>query len=408
VILGAVFLVVTGGEALYADMGHFGRRPIKIAWFCLVLPALVINYLGQGALLLENPEAVVNPFYRLAPEWALYPLVGLATAAAVIASQALISGAFSLTRQAVQLGYLPRLEISHTSKDEMGQIYVPFVNWTLLFGTVFLVIFFQSSSNMAAAYGMAVVVTMVITSILTCFVAVYLWGWHPLPAILLTIVFLCIDGAFLASNSLKIERGGWFPLMIGAWGLTLMTTWRRGRTILADRLQSKCISLETFRALITHEPPHRVPGVAVFMTSATGSMPPALVHNLNHNKILHETVILLQVGTLSVPRVPWDERLEVEDLGDGFYRLLVYYGFMDSPNIPAVLGRPTLPWATQAKAGSITYFLGRETMFSTPRKGMAQWREYLFMFMSRNAQRATTFFRIPSDQVVEIGIQVEL
>ena len=407
IILGAVFLVVTGGEALYADMGHFGRRPIRCAWFSLVLPALLINYFGQGALILETPESVANPFFLLAPTWGLYPLVGLATVAAVIASQALISGAFSMTRQAVQLGYLPRMAINHTSKEEMGQIYIPFVNWAMMLGTIFLVFFFQSSSAMAAAYGIAVVITMVITTLLTCHVAISRWRWNSFAAGALTLAFLVVDGAFFASNVLKIQNGGWFPLVVAAAGLILMTTWHRGRIILANRLREKSITMEAFRDNIEIERPVRVGGMAVFMTSAFGQTPPALLHNMKHNRVLHELVVMIQVVTESMPRVPKEQRYQLEDIGDGFYRMVIHYGFMDSPNIPLVLTRQELPWS-QIRSAEITYFLGRETLFSTPRAGMAQWRERLFVFMSQNAQRATTFFRIPPNQVVEIGIQVEL
>ena len=405
--LGIVFLAVTGGEALYADMGHFGRRPIRIGWYTIVLPALILNYLGQGALVLDEPEAALNPFYRLAPEWALYPLVGLATAAAVIASQALISGAYSLTRQAVSLGYLPRMTVMHTSKDEIGQIYVPLVNWALLFGTIWLVIFFKSSSALASAYGIAVTTTMVITTLLAFVVTHYEWKWPLALSLSVTIPFLVVDLSFFGASLTKVLHGGWFPITVGAMILTIMTTWRRGRVILADRLRSQALPIADVLRNIQLNPPIRVPGTAVFMNSTLDIAPPALVHNVKHNKVLHDKVILMTVCVREVPHIPRDERFTLTPVTEGIYKMQLFYGFMDSPNVPMVLMRAQIP-GLDLETKEITYFMGRETLLATGRPGMAIWRERLFSFMARNAQRATTYFRIPSSQVVEIGIQVEL
>lgn len=407
VILGAVFLVVTGGEALYADMGHFGRRPIQFAWFTVVLPSLLLNYLGQAALIIADPSTASNPFYLLAPQWALYPLVGIATLSAVIASQALISGAFSITRQAVQLGYLPRFEINHTSEHEIGQIYVPQINWLLMFSTLWLVLTFRTSSNLAAAYGLAVTATMGITTLLTHFVARERWKWNVAGITILTVFFLTIDLSFFAANALKIASGGWFPLAVGFVILTLMTTWRRGRYILASRLKSSSIALKDFMDSLENNPPLRVPGVGVFMTSSLYGIPPALIHNLKHNKILHEKVLFVMCTTDDVPHVSWENRYEVEAIDLGFYLVTVHYGFMDTPNIPAVLRRVG-NGEGDFKLSEVTYYLGRETLIPSNKPGMAIWREKIFEVMSRNAQRATIYFKIPPDQVIEIGIQVEL
>jgi KUP system potassium uptake protein len=406
-VLGAVFLVVTGGEALYADMGHFGRRPIRVAWFGLVLPALVLNYFGQGALLLTSPQTVSHPFFQLAPGWALFPLVVIATAAAIIASQALISGAFSLTRQAIQLGYCPRLDIEHTSSHEMGQVYVPQVNWALMVSTIVIVIGFGSASALAAAYGIAVPLTMVITAILLHVIAVERWGWPPLVATLVIGVFLSIDFAFFGANALKIAHGGWLPLVIGAVLFTLMTTWKTGRRLVADRLRVRAVPLEEFLARVAEARPARVPGSAVFMTAQPRGTPPALAHNLRYNKVLHEHVITLMVTTEPVPQVPPDQQITVRDLGGGIFDVLVRYGFMQDPDVPAAL--------TQAREqglmlddGDVTYFLGRETIIVTRAPGMAMWRERLFILMARNAVRATAFFRLPPERVIELGVQVEI
>lgn len=407
VALGSIFLVVTGGEALYADMGHFGRLPIRLAWFALVLPALLLNYFGQGSLLLSSPEAISNPFFNMAPTWALYPLVVLATSATVIASQALISGAFSMTRQAVQLGYLPRLEVNHTSQHTIGQIYIPYINWLLLIATCWLVLEFRSSSALASAYGFAVTATMAITTILTYYVARYRWHWR-LPVVLgITLFFATIDLAFFSANLVKVLDGGWIPFVLGVAILVMMLTWRQGRRILALRLKARSIPFDRFMKSITAKSLHRVEGAAVFMTGSIDGMPPALLHNVRHNHILHEAVILMMVNTEEVPYLQDDERMEVEVLGEGFYKIVLHYGFMDTPDVPRDLAKANIP-GLNIDLNRVTYFLGRETLIASPRPGMAIWRERLFSFMSRNAQRATTFFSLPTEQVIEIGIQVEL
>ena len=406
-VLGAVFLVVTGGEALYADMGHFGRRPIRIAWFGLVLPALFLNYLGQGAMLINTPEAAVNPFYLLAPRWALYPLVALATMAAIIASQALISGAFSLTRQAIQLGYCPRLDIQYTSPHQQGQIYIPQVNWLLMISTVGLVVGFRSSSALAAAYGIAVTSTMVITTLLAYLVARRSWGVRRIVAGSLASFFLFIELGFFSANVIKIPHGGWFPLVIGAIIYLLLSTWKKGRGLLASRLRERLYPFDRFMQDITERPPHRVPGTAVFMTSNLIGTPPTLLHNLEHNQVLHERVVLLTVVTSDAPHVDEDGRLSVETLGQGFYRVTLRYGFMEEPDVPAALANGAAR-GLPLDAEKMTFFLGLETLLSTHREGMGRWREQLFAVMSRNAVRATSFFRIPPERVVELGMQIEL
>ncbi len=406
-VLGAVFLAVTGGEALYADMGHFGVRPIRIAWYTLVLPGLLLNYFGQGALLLGNPAAAANPFYYLAPDWALYPLIILASAAAVIASQAVISGAFSLTRQAVQLGYCPRMQVEHTSSLEIGQIYIPTVNWALCLVTFALVLGFQNSTNMAAAYGVAVSSEMVITSLLFYILAREVWGWSLARAGLLVAFFLVLDLAFFGANALKIPQGGWLPLALAAGVYLLMATWKRGREILSKRLQEKSVPLNLLMADLAAEPPLRVPGTAVFMSGNPGRTPPALVHNLAHNKVLHEKVVFLTVVTEEVPHVAASERVAVKALGKGFHSVGARYGFMEDPSIQDILER-CLEKRLAISLEASTFFLGREVLVSTERPGMARWRERLFAFMSRNALPATAFFQIPSSQVFEVGVQVEL
>jgi len=406
-VLGAVFLVVTGGEALYADMGHFGKRPIRVAWFGLVLPALLLNYFGQGALIMLHPDAVKQPFFLLAPPWALYPLVALATAAAIIASQALISGAFSLTRQAIQLGYSPRLDINHTSSDEIGQVYVPQVNWALMISTILIVIGFGSSTALAAAYGIAVTLTMVITAVLLYVVAVERWHWPVPVALLVTGVFLAIDLAFFGANVLKIAHGGWLPLVIG-WGIfTLMTTWKTGRRIVAARLMARALPLEAFMAEIAAHPPVRVPGTAVFMTAQPKGTPAALAHNLRYNKVLHQHVVILMVVTRPVPHVPEAKRCKVRDLGAGVFELTLSYGFMEDPDVPDALLR-ACDRGLVIDETDVTFFLGRETLIATRTPGMARWREHLFVLIARNAGRATAFFRLPPERVVELGVQVEM
>ena len=405
-VLGSVFLVVTGGEALYADMGHFGRRPIRLAWFCLVLPALLINYFGQGALLLLDPTAA-QPFFQLAPTWALFPLVVLSTAAAIIASQALISGAFSLTRQAIQLGYAPRLDVEHTSSWEMGQIYVPQVNWFLAISCILIVIGFGSSAALAAAYGIAVALTMVITGVLLPVIERQRWGW-PLPMVVaFAAVFVTIDLSYVGGNLFKIFEGGWLPLAIAALIFTLMTTWKTGRRLVAERLTARAFPLEEFAAAIAATPPTRVTGTAVFMTAQPTGTPAALAHNLRYNKILHDNVVVLTVTTAPVPHMPDEERVTVQPLGNGLYNARVQYGFMEDPDVPEALAR-LRELGVPIDPDDVTYFLGRETIVVSSRQGMAIWREKLFVLMARNAVRATAFFKLPPERVVELGVQVEM
>ena len=406
-VLGAVFLVATGGEALYADMGHFGERPIQVDWFGFVGPSLLLNYFGQGALLIHNPEATSNPFYRLAPEWALYPLLILATAATVIASQAIISGAFSLTRQAIQLGYLPRMRIDHTSAREIGQIYVPGVNWALMVCCIALVIGFGSSSSLASAYGVAVTTTMVITTVLAYFAARHVLGWNTAPAVAVTAAFLFADLAFFGANMVKVVHGGWFPLAVAIGVFTLMTTWRRGRRILFDRINEVAMSDQDFLKSIARKSPPRVSGTAVFMDRTVDGIPLPLLHNLKHNKVLHEKVVLLTLVTEEVPYVSDEEQTEVRVLGAGLYRIVARYGFMEIPEVPVLLASVEIPGVSFDPA-STSFFLGRETLLATSRPGMAIWRERLFSWMVRNAQGAALFFRLPSNRVVELGAQIEL
>jgi len=407
VVLGAVFLVVTGGEALYADLGHFGHNAIQIAWFSVTFPGLLLNYFGQGALLLRDPTAAENPFYHLAPSWALYPLIILATAAAIIASQAVISGAFSLTRQAVQLGYSPRLNIEHTSSREIGQIYVPAANWALMLLTCVLVLGFRTSSNIAGAYGVALSTLMLITTLMFYVMSRDVWGWSFLRAAGVAGLFLWLDLLFLAANALKIRHGGWVPLAIAAVVFTLMTTWRRGREILGKRMQERTVPLKMLLADLAAEPPVRVPGTAVYMYGSPDGTPPALVHNLAHNKVLHERIVFLTVVTHDVPHVPPTERVTVKPLGKGFYGVAARYGFMDEPDIKDILGACRWKSLDIAIEGT-TFFLGRETLVASDRPGLARWRETLFAFLSRNAMRATAFFKIPANQVFEVGAEVEL
>ena len=406
-VLGAVVLAVTGAEALYADMGHFGRTPIRRAWFYLVLPALVINYFGQGALLLEHPEAVVNPFYHQSAAWTLPFLITLATLATLIASQAVITGAYSITQQAIQLGYLPRMEIIYTSAQEMGQIYIPVINWALLLGIVALVLGFQSSSELAAAYGIAVTGTMLIDTILGFVVVISLWKWNRYIAIAGLCVFLFVDLAFFTANSAKIFDGGWFPLLIGALVFTLLSTWKRGRELLMQGLKRDNLSLEPFLKQLLVHPPQRVPGTAVFLTADPDGIPHALLHNLAHNKVLHERVVFLTVHTDAVPRVPAAERIQITDLGNGFYRVSVRFGFMDVQHIPKALLQCST-YGLQLDPMQTSFFLSRETIIASHLPGMAHWRERLFIQMARNAESAMTFFRIPTNRVIELGSQVEI
>lgn len=406
-VLGAVFLVVTGTEALYADMGHFGISPIKKAWFALVFPSLIINYLGQSALILSDSSHAVNPFFKLCPDWALYPMVGLAALAAIIASQALISGVFSLVRQAIQLGYAPRMRIIHTSGEEIGQIYVPNVNWALMVLTIWVVLEFKTSSSLAGAYGLGVSLTMVISTFLACAVAHQIWKWNIFVVTSILIFLLAIDFTFLSANMLKIGDGGWFPIALGLSAFALMTTWKKGRHILMAKLREQSIPFDEFIEKITHSQPFRTKGTAVFMTGDANGTPPALLHNLKHNHVVHEKVALLTILTTEEPYVPKSERLKTEDLGHGFYRIKSFHGFMESPDINEILS------ACEGRGISfcrneITYFLGRETLFPAKKPSMPLWRELLFSFMSRNAERATSYYNIPSDQVIEIGIQIHI
>jgi len=405
--LGAVVLAVTGTEALYADMGHFGAKPIRRAWLWFVMPALVLNYFGQGALLLGRPEAIKNPFYLLAPQWALLPLVILATCATVIASQAVISGAFSIARQAVQMGYCPRLNILHTSEREIGQIYVPFINWTLFVAVILLVVGFRSSSALAGAYGIAVTMAMLIDSVLIFFVMRRIWKWSFPAALAIALPLGLIDFAFLASTSLKIPDGGWFPLVVGGVIFTLLTTWKRGRSILMHRLAEDAMPLDLFVQSIGAAPPTRVPGTAVFLTSTPDRVPHALLHNLKHNKVLHERVVFLTVVTRDIPFVEDSGRFEVTTLGADFYRMFAYYGFKDDPDIPSLLelsGRKGFPFDMM----ETSFFVSRETLIPTKVPGMALWRERIFASMSKNAVKASDFFKVPTNRVVELGTQVEI
>jgi KUP system potassium uptake protein len=406
-VLGSVFLVLTGAEALYADMGHFGRKPIRLAWFSLVLPALFLNYLGQGALVLHHPDAAANPFYRLAPGWALYPLVGLATGAAVIASQALISGSFSLTMQAVQLGYAPRVAIAHTSSAERGQIYIPLVNWALMVACIGLVVGFRSSDNLAAAYGIAVVLTMVITTCLFFFAARRLWGWSSITSALLCTLFLVAELAFLWANLIKVQHGGGLPLAVGLLGLALMSTWKTGRACLRQRLASNLLPIKEFLKSVLEAAPVRVKGTAVFLAGNPEGTPLALILNLKHNKTLHERVILLTVLIEEVPHVEKERRVEVTDLGNSFYRVIGRYGFMDEPQVPEILAL-CKPHGLNLREMEVTFFLSRETIIASRRRGLARWRKHLFSLMARNAQPATAYFRLPPNRVVELGMQIEI
>ena len=405
-VLGAVFLVVTGGEALYADMGHFGRQPIRLAWFALVLPSLIVNYLGQGALMLLNPK-VEHPFFRLAPAWALLPMVGLSTMAAIIASQALISGSFSITRQAIQLGLAPRLEVEHTSAREMGQIYVPQVNWALMFATVLIVIGFGSSTALASAYGIAVTLTMIITVLLLYVVMTERWQWPKPAAIALTALFLIIDGSFFGANALKVLQGGWVTLAVALLLFTLMTTWRTGRRLVAERLTARAISLDDFIAAVAEVQPVRVRGTAIFMTAQPTGTPPALAHNLRYNKVLHQYVVVLTVSTAQQPHVLPERRLTIDALGHDMFNVRLQYGFMEDPDVPEALEQARQQGLV-VDYDDLTYFLGRETIIVSRRRGMAVWREKLFVLMARNAVRATAFFRLPPERVVELGVQVEM
>ncbi len=403
--LGSIVLVITGGEALYADMGHFGKFPIRFAWFSFVLPALVLNYFGQGALLLHNPQAIENPFYLLAPAWALIPMVLLATAATVIASQAVISGAFSIANQSVQMGFLPRMEIRQTSDKAQGQIYVPFTNWTLYLAVVFLVFAFQSSSNLAAAYGIAVTGTMTITTILIAFVIVLLWRWPLVIAIPVIAVLLIVDMTYFAANAIKIPQGGWFPLAIAAVSFTVLTTWKRGRMLLFAEIARLAVPMQTI--LDGVDDMSRVQGTAVFLTPTSEGAPSAMLHNLKHNQVLHERNILLSVIVEDKPYVTKGNRYLIKDMGKNFYWVRLFYGFMETPDIPADLelcAISGLPFDIM----TTSFFLSRDLLVPSAKPGMAKWRESLFIALSKNAMNAAVFFKIPANRVIEMGTRIEI
>ncbi|WP_437309140.1 potassium transporter Kup [Sorangium sp. So ce388] len=404
-ILGAVVLCITGGEALYADMGHFGREPIKYTWYTIVWPGLLINYFGQGAKLLEDPTAAASPFYALVPSWALYPTVAIATAATVVASQALISGAFSLTQQAVQLGYFPRVTVVHTSKDEAGQIYIPEVNSGLLISCLVLVLTFKNSSALAAAYGIAVTGTMGITTVVYYVVTRKTWGWPVWKSLPLAGLFLVIDLAFFAANSAKFFHGGWVPIVMGAATFTVMTTWKTGRKHLAAAIKSAILPLDMFLEDVKRTKPHRVRGTAVFMASSPEGTPPILLHHVKHNQVLHEQVVLLSIQVLNVPEVPADRRTTVIPRGEGIYQVTACYGFMQTPNAPSVL-EGCKRHGLNIDLGRTSYYLGRETLLTTGSSKMSRWRKALFAFISRNARPATAYFGLPPNRVVELGMQV--
>jgi len=405
--LGAVVLAITGGEALYADMGHFGRRPIRVAWNTVVFPALALNYFGQAALVLSKPETVENPFFLMAPDWALIPLVALATMATVIASQAVISGAYSVTQQAIQLGFCPRLEIRHTSDKQVGQIFMPRVNWGLLLGVVALVVVFRTSSNLAAAYGIAVTGTMTVTTLLAFVVARHSWGWGLILAGIAAVFFLVIDVAFLSSNLLKILDGGWMPLAVASGLLLMMITWRQGRGIMARRLAENSLGVEGFARRLKEKDQLRVPGTAVFMTSNPDLAPYAMLHNLKHNKVLHERNVMLTVEGLDIPRVADHDRVELHEIQPNFMRLIVRYGFMETPDIPHAMAA-CARFGVKFDMMQTSFFLGRETLIPSTRPEMSRWREEMFILMARNATSATEFFRIPTDRVVELGARIPL
>jgi KUP system potassium uptake protein len=407
VALGSVVLAITGAEALYADLGHFGRRPIRLAWYGVVLPGLLLNYFGQGALLLGHPEAIVNPFYLLAPGWALYPMVVLATVATVIASQAVISGAFSLTKQAIQLGYLPRLVVRHTSAQTMGQVYVPQLNWLLCFLVVLLVVEFRSSSNLAAAYGVAITAALTIDSFLLYIVARHVWGWGRPLAGAMVAAFLFVDLSFFTSTLLKLPEGGWFPLVFAAIVYLMIGTWRMGRRMLFDLRYKDMQSISAFLKRCEQRPPTRVPGMAVFMTGNPYVVPQALLHNLKHNKVLHERVVIMTVQTEDVPRVPFEQRLTVEPLDEGFYRVTLQSGYMEEPDVPLAL-RQCADRGLEFDLMQTSFFLSRETLLPSARPDLPRWRELVFIALSNVASDATEFFHIPPNRVVELGAQVEI
>ncbi len=407
IILGAIVLCVTGAEALYADLGHFGKRPIRLAWFAIAMPALTLNYFGQGALLLRAPESVKNPFYMMAPDWALIPLVLLATAAAVIASQALITGAFSVTKQVIQLGYLPRLNIQHTSVRDTGQIYIPFVNWGLFGAIVVAVVMFRSSSNLAGAYGIAVCTDMLITTVLTFFVIRHGWKYPLWLCLLSTGWFFIVDFVFFSSNLLKLFDGGWFPLMIGGVIFTLMMTWQHGRELMKEKLRADAVDLSSFLESVFVSPPTRVDGTAVFLTAEPGTVPNALLHNLKHNKVLHDHNLFVTVHNHPIPWIGMDKRVEVEALGHKCWQVIIHYGFKNSPDVPRALEQ-IRSRGCELETMTTSYFLSRDTIIPTLGGGMAPWREKLFAQMHHNASGAADFLRLPNNAVVELGSKIEI
>jgi KUP system potassium uptake protein len=407
-VLGAVGLVITGGEALYADMGHFGRRPIRIAWFLVVMPALLLNYFGQGALVIENPEASTNPFYAMVPSSLIYPMVFLSTLATIIASQALISGAFSLTRQAIQLGFFPRVTIVHTSTEAEGQIYVPEINTMLAIACVCLVLSFKESSALAAAYGIAVTGTMAITSIIYSDVLRRTWKWPLWKVVPLVGVFLSFDLSFFGANLLKFFHGGWFPIAVALVVFIVMTTWKKGRALLAKNLADRLLPIDVFLADLEQVRPARVPGTAVSMSSNPNGVPVVLLHHWKHNQVLHQTVVLLSVISETQPEVPASRRLRVRDMGQGFFHVTAYYGFMQTPNVPEIMRLAAAQHGVPYTPERTSYFLGRETLLATKKSGMLRWRKALFSFISRNSRSATQYFGIPADRVVELGMQIDL
>ncbi|MGB8705668.1 MAG: KUP/HAK/KT family potassium transporter, partial [Gillisia sp.] len=406
-ILGAVFLVVTGGEALYADIGHFGKKPIRWGWFTVVLPCLLMNYFGQGALLLRDTGRLQNPFYHLAPEWALYPLVILATIATIIASQAIITGAFSLTFQALQLGYFPRVKVVHTSEEEEGQIYMPHINWMIFIGTITLVLAFQTSSNLAAAYGIAVTTTMVITTILAFIAMRKLWKWKLPVAIMITIFLLCIDLSFLYANIDKIPDGGWVPLTVAALIYFIMTTWSKGRRLLSIELTKIMVPIKRFIRELDEKEVTRIPLTAIYFSKSPDRTPPALVQNFKSNMVIHDQVVILSVNFKSVPHVPPNKRVLIKPLGKGFYRLLISYGYMDRTNLPQTIAKINDP-NLKIDLENVVYCLGRETVIVNGKVGMPEWRESVFSFLARNSQRATRYFNLPPNKVLEVGTNIEM
>lgn len=407
-VLGAVFLVVTGGEALYADIGHFGGFPIKLAWFALVLPSLVLNYFGQGALLLTNPVALDNSFYMLAPEWGLYPLIILACIATIIASQAVVSGAFSLTSQALQLDFLPRVKVVHTSSKEIGQIYIPFINWVMFLGTVFLVLVFRSSGNLAGAYGVAIATLMIITTLLMYICSVSIWKWSAYIAVPLTVVLLIVDTAFFGANIIKLNEGGWFPFLIAIAAYTIILTWTRGRMQISKRFQRDELPFDKFLSDVNLKSTHRVPGTAVYMAKNPYGVPRTMLHNYKHNKVFHERIIILVLDTKGVPRIPRDKRIEVEKITSDIIRVTAHYGFMETPDVMPVVFKQLEDYGIDCKVEETTFFLGRETIVLQKAKGIAGLKKRLYAFLARNREPVTTRFNIPPNRVVEIGLQIEI